>query len=369
MEERILLAHGSGGALSHELVREVFARQFNNPFLDDLGDAAVVGELPPGRLALTTDSYVVQPLFFPGGDIGKLAVCGTVNDLAVAGARPLYLTAGFILEEGLPLETLERVVASMARTAREAGVVIVAGDTKVVEHGAADGLFINTAGVGVVPPGIDLGPARLRPGDALLINGPVGDHGLAVMLQREGLGFQSTLQSDVAPLHGLIAALLDAVPGQVRCMRDATRGGLATVLNEWVLPPSIPPEGGEVAHISRSEEGPSPISPPSGETKGGEIGIEIKESTIPVREAVRAACELLGLDPLYAANEGKVVIAVAAEAAEAVLSVLHAHPLGQEAALIGRVTAEHAGRVVLRTPYGARRILPMLTGAQLPRIC
>lgn len=369
MEERILLAHGSGGALSHELVSEVFARQFSNPFLNDLGDAAVMGELPPGRLALTTDSYVVQPLFFPGGDIGKLAVCGTVNDLAVAGARPLYLTAGFILEEGLPLETLERVVTSMAETAREAGVLIVAGDTKVVEHGAADGLFINTAGVGVVRPGVDLGPVRLQPGDALLINGPVGDHGLAVMLQREGLGFQSALQSDVAPLHELIAALLNAVPGQVRCMRDATRGGLATVLNEWAFPPSIPPEGGEARTISRSGEGIPPISPPSGGTKGGRIGIEIEEAAIPVREAVRAACEFLGLDPLYAANEGKVVVAVAAEAAETALSVLRAHPLGQESTIIGYVTDGHAGRVVLRTPYGSRRILPMLTGAQLPRIC
>jgi len=386
MQDQILLAHGSGGVLSHELVRDVFARHFSNPFLDDLGDAALVGELPPGRLALTTDSYVVQPLFFPGGDIGKLAVCGTVNDLAMAGARPLYLTAGFILEEGLPLETLEHVVASMAETAREAGVLIVAGDTKVVEHGAADGLFINTAGVGVVPPGVDLSPAYLRSGDALLINGPVGDHGLAVMLQREGLAFQSTLQSDVAPLHGLIAALLDAVPGQVRCMRDATRGGLATVLNEWVLPPSIPPEGGEdgvpegyVAgytpippkggEVSPGGQKAPPISPPLGGTKGGKIGIQIAETAIPVREAVRAACEFLGLDPLYAANEGKVVIAVAAEAAEAALSTLRAHPLGREAALIGRVTAEHTGRVVLRTPYGARRILPMLTGAQLPRIC
>ncbi len=359
MEDQILLAHGSGGVLSHELIRDVFARHFANPYLDDLGDAALVGELPPGRLALTTDSYVVQPLFFPGGDIGRLAVCGTVNDLAVAGARPLYLTAGFILEEGLPLETLERVVASMAETARAAGVVIVTGDTKVVEHGAADGLFINTAGVGVVPPGVDLSPAHLRPGDALLINGPVGDHGLAVMLQREGMGFGSTLQSDVAPLHGLIAALLDAVPGQVRCMRDATRGGLATVLNEWVFPPANPPDGGAA----------TPISPPPGGTKVGKIGIEIEETAIPVREEVRAACEFLGLDPLYAANEGKVVVAVAEEAVDVALSTLRAHPLGRDAALIGHVTREHAGRVVLRTPYGARRIVPMLTGAQLPRIC
>lgn len=335
MEDQILLAHGSGGVLSRELVREVFVRHFSNPWLDDLGDAAVLDALPPGRLALTTDSYVVQPLFFPGGDIGKLAVCGTVNDLAVAGARPLYLTAGFILEEGLPLETLERVVASMAETARAAGVAIVTGDTKVVNHGAADGLFINTAGVGVVPPGVALSPAHLRPGDALLVNGPVGDHGLAVMLQREGMGFASTLQSDVAPLHGLIAALLDAVPGQVRCLRDATRGGLASVLNEWT----------------------------------SQIGIEIEEAAIPVREEVRAACEFLGLDPLYAANEGKVVIAVAQAAADVALATLRAHPLGRDAARIGRVTSEHTGRVVLRTLYGARRIIPMLTGAQLPRIC
>lgn len=348
MNDRILLAHGSGGVLSHELILDVFARHFTNPFLDDLGDAAIVGELPPGRLALTTDSYVVQPLFFPGGDIGALAVCGTVNDLAVAGAYPLYLTAGFILEEGLPLETLERIVVSMAKTAREAGVAIVAGDTKVVDHGAADGVFINTAGVGVVPPGVDLSPAHLREGDVLLINGPVGDHGLAVMLQREGMGFGSLLESDTAPLNGLIATLLDAVPGQVRCMRDATRGGLATVLNEWVAPP---------------------LSPPSGGTQGWEIGIEIEEDTIPVREEVRAACEFLGLDPLYAANEGKVVIAVAAEATDVALSTLRAHPLGRDAAIIGRVTEDHPGRVVLRTPYGARRIVPMLTGAQLPRIC
>ena len=338
MEDRILLAHGSGGVLSHELIRDVFARHFANRFLDDLGDAAVVGELPPGRVALTTDSYVVQPLFFPGGDIGELAVCGTVNDLAVAGAQPLYLTAGFILEEGLAMETLERVVTSMAATARAAGVVIVTGDTKVVGHGAADGLFINTAGVGVVPPGTELGPAYLRPGDALLVNGTLGDHGLAVMLQREGLAFDSALESDTAPLNGLIAALLDAVPGQVRCMRDATRGGLATVLNEW------------------------------GEAAPG-VGIEIEEAALPVREAVRAACEFLGLDPLYVANEGKVVVAVAAAAADAALTALRAHPLGRDAAIIGRVTGEHAGRVVLRTPYGSRRIVQMLTGAQLPRIC
>ncbi len=336
MTDVILLAHGSGGLLTHELIREVFLRCFANPALAALDDAAALPPLPLGRLALTTDSYVVQPLFFPGGDIGKLAVCGTVNDLAVTGATPLYLTCGFILEEGLPLETLERVVDSMAAMAREAGVQIVTGDTKVVERGAANGLFINTAGVGVIPPGVELGPARLRPGDVLLVNGPVGDHGAAVMLAREGLNFRTDLQSDCAPLNRLIAALLEAAPSAVRCMRDATRGGLATVLCEW------------------AESG---------------VGIEIEETAVPVRDPVRAVSEFLGLDPLYSANEGTLTLAVAPEAAELALAALRAHPLGREAAIIGRVTAEHAGRVVLRTPYGARRILQILTGAQLPRIC
>lgn len=336
MSETILLAHGSGGLLTHELLREVFLSRFDNPLLAELGDAATLPPLPPGRLALTTDSYVVQPLFFPGSDIGRLAVCGTVNDLAVSGATPLYLTCGFILEEGLPLELLVRVVDSMAATAREAGVQIVTGDTKVVERGAADGLFINTAGVGVIPPGVELGPAHMQPGDAVLINGTVGDHGIAVMLAREGLNFHADLRSDCAPLNGLSAAVLEAAPGSVRCMRDATRGGLATVLCEW------------------AESG---------------MGLEIEERAVPVREEVRAACEFLGLDPFYAANEGKVVMVVAAAAAEAALAALRAQPLGRDAALIGRVTAEHAGCVVLRTPYGARRVVQMLTGAQLPRIC
>ncbi|MBN1877852.1 MAG: hydrogenase expression/formation protein HypE [Anaerolineae bacterium] len=337
MNDIILLAHGSGGVLSHELTRDLFARHFDNSVLDEMGDAAVLETLPPGRLALTTDSYVVQPLFFPGGDIGKLAVCGTVNDLAVAGATPQYLTAGFILEEGLSLETLERVVISMAATARAAGVQIVSGDTKVVNHGAADSLFINTAGVGIVPQELMLSPALLRPGDVILVNGTVGDHGIAVMLQREGLGFGAALESDCAPLNGLIAEVLAAVPSDaVRCMRDATRGGLATVLNEWV---------------------------------GDTTGIEIEETAVPVREDVRAACELLGLDPLYAANEGKVVIAVDPGVAGRVLAVLRAHPLGCNGAIIGQVTASHPGRVILSTPYGARRVVQMLTGAQLPRIC
>ncbi|MGC9399421.1 MAG: hydrogenase expression/formation protein HypE [Anaerolineae bacterium] len=336
LDHHILLSHGSGGLLSHELIRDVFARHFANPHLDARNDSALLEDLPPGRLALTTDSYVVQPIEFPGGDIGKLAVCGTVNDLAVVGATPRYLTAGFILEEGLPLETLERIVVSMAATAQVAGVQIVTGDTKVVERGAADGLFINTAGVGIVPTDLSLSPANLQSGDVLLINGTVGDHGMAVMMQREELAFTSTLKSDCAPLNGLIAALLNAVPGAVRCLRDATRGGLVTVLNEW-------------AHHG--------------------VGIDIVEDAIPMREEVRAVSELLGLDPLYAANEGKVVIAVAPEAAETALAALQAHPLGRAAAVIGEITGEHAGRVVLKTPYGARRILQMLTGAPLPRIC
>jgi hydrogenase expression/formation protein HypE len=339
MSGSIQLAHGSGGQLTHELIRDQFSRQFSNPILALLGDSALVdlGMGSDGRLALTTDSYVVQPLFFPGGDIGKLAVCGTVNDLSVAGARPLYLTAGFILEEGLPLETLERVVGSMAQTARQAGVQIVAGDTKVVERGAADQLFINTAGLGVVPEGIQVAPTRLRPGDQILINGPVGDHGMAVMVQREGLQFSSTLVSDCAPLNDLLGTVLTSLPGAVHCMRDPTRGGLATTMCEWA--------------------------------GAGGVGIEIEETAVPIRDEVRAICEALGLDPLYAACEGKAVIAVAPEASERALELLRGHPLGRGAQAIGRVTGEHAGRVALRTFLGTRRPLEMLVGAQLPRIC
>ena len=344
----VLLAHGSGGQLSHELVRQVFVHHFDNAILRELNDAAIVQvegcrlrlgteSLCDLQLAFTTDSYVISPLFFPGGDIGKLAVCGTVNDLAVSGAEPRYLSAAFILEEGLPLETLERVVLSMAETARAAGVRIVTGDTKVVDHGAADGLFINTAGVGVVPAGRKLVPSNLRPGDRILINGTIGDHGMAVMIQREGLSFRSALVSDCAPLNELIAGLLAACPDGVRCMRDPTRGGMVTTLSEWA----------SVAGV----------------------GIEVEEVAIPLREEVRGACEMLGLDPLYVANEGKVVVAVAPQFAEAALHALRAHPLGQGAANVGRVTEEHPGRVVLRTLLGARRILDMLVGEQLPRIC
>jgi hydrogenase expression/formation protein HypE len=342
--ELVLLAHGSGGRLSHDLVERLFVRYFDNPTLLQLDDSAVVevpgtgDPIPRPRLAFSTDSYVVSPLFFPGGDIGKLAVCGTVNDLSMSGARPLWLSAGFILEEGLPLADLERIVASMAATAKQAGVQIVTGDTKVVDRGSADKLFINTAGVGLVPPGVEIAGDRARPGDRVILSGTIGDHGMTIMTQREGLQFDSPLESDCAPLNDLVAGLLATLPsGAIRCLRDPTRGGLATTLNE--------------------------LAARSG------AGIEIDEMAVPVREAVRGACELLGLDPLYVANEGKLVAIVAAEAAQAALEGLRAHRYGREAALIGQVTADHPGRVVLRTALGARRVVDMLVGEQLPRIC
>lgn len=336
----VMLAHGSGGRMTHELIGEVFRKHFRSPLLANQDDAAVWSPaLPEGaRLALTTDSYVVQPLFFPGGDIGKLAVCGTVNDLAMVGARPLYLSAGFILEEGLAFADLERVVQSMAHSAYESGVEFVTGDTKVVDRGRAggDGLFINTAGVGVVPPGISPSGANARPGDRVLLSGAIGMHGLAIMTLREGLRFSLPLESDCAPLNGLVNVMLEAYPA-IRCLRDPTRGGLATTLNE-------------IAAQSR-------------------VGIELDEDSIPVPEGVRAACELLGLDPLYAANEGKLVAIVPAEQEARVLEAMRRHPLGQQAAPIGRVVSDHPERVVLNTALGAHRVLDMLSGALLPRIC
>jgi len=326
-------------------VEQVFVHRFANPMLAELNDSAIIelaklhieSAVPATVLAFTTDSYVVSPLFFPGGDIGKLAVSGTVNDLAVTGATPLYLSTGFIIEEGLPMETLERVVTSMAATASIAGVQIVTGDTKVVNHGAADGLFINTAGIGLAPAGTRLTPANLRPGDQILINGTIGDHGVAVMMQRQELSFHSALLSDCAPLNTLIAALLAACPGEVRCMRDPTRGGLVTILSEWAT--------------------------------AANLGIEIEDAAIPVREEVRGLCEMLGLDPLYVANEGKVVAALSPASAETGLGALQSHPLGRQAAIIGHVTAEHPGRVVLHTTLGVHRLLEVLVGEQLPRIC
>ena len=333
--ERILLAHGSGGRLTHELIRNLFQRHFANPYLNALNDAAV---LPPrgGRLALTTDSYVVQPIFFPGGDIGKLAVCGTVNDLSMVGAVPVYLTVGYILEEGLPFDDLERIVSSMADTAKAADVQIVAGDTKVVDRGGVDKVFINTTGLGWIPEDVAVGPEQIRPGDAILVSGSVGDHGIAIMCQREGLEFGTPLVSDCAPLNGLVGALLER-PSDVRAMRDPTRGGLATTLIE----------------LARS----------SG------LGFAIDETSVPVHEAVRGACELLGLDPLYVANEGKLVLVAPWERAESVLGAMHAHPLGRDARIIGRVVDAHPGKVTLRTALGVRRVLEMLVGEQLPRIC
>jgi hydrogenase expression/formation protein HypE len=334
-DDVILLAHGSGGTLGHELIHEVFLRHLQDPTLQALEDASLL-QLDGGQPAFTTDSYVVKPIFFPGGDIGKLAVCGTVNDLAMRGARPLYLSVGFILEEGLTLAELERIVASMAHTANEAGVRIVTGDTKVVERGSADRIYINTAGIGVVPEGVNVSARAARPGDVVLLSGAIGDHGMAIMTQREGLAFSSPMESDCAPLNGLVADLLEACP-DVHVLRDPTRGGLATTLNEL-----------------------------AGQSQ---VGIEVKESRVPIHDAVRAASELLGLDPFYVANEGKLIAIVPEEQADVALQALRGHPYGREAARIGRVVAEHTGRVVLETLLGTHRLLDMMAGEQLPRIC
>ena len=333
--ERILLGHGSGGKLSADLLQEVFLPALGNPVLNRLEDQAIV-TLNGARLAITTDSFVVKPLIFRGGDVGSLAVHGTINDLAMGGAEPLWLSAAFILEEGLPIETLRRVVASMRDAAANAGVQIVAGDTKVVEKGSADGIFINTTGIGLVREGITLSAARAQAGDTILVSGMLGDHGIAILAEREGLQFETAVQSDSAPLHTLVASLLEATR-DVRCLRDPTRGGLSSTLNE--------------------------IATSSG------VGMELLETSIPVREEVRGACEMLGLDPLYVANEGKLVAIVAPGSAEKALRALQNHPLGKDARIIGRVTAEHPRMVVMRTPFGTTRIVDMLAGDQLPRIC
>jgi hydrogenase expression/formation protein HypE len=332
----IVMGHGGGGKLGNELVEHLFLPAFRNPALENLGDAAVF-ELGPGKLAMSTDSFVVQPLFFPGGSIGALAVNGTVNDLAVSGAEPKYLSASFILEEGFPLAQLAAVVDAMADAAATAGVRIVTGDTKVVERGHGDGCYINTAGVGVLRHGVIVGPHRAQPGDAVLISGTIGDHGMAIMSVREGLEFESQIRSDCAALNGMIAEVLDAAGDAVHVMRDPTRGGLASTLNE-------------IATASN-------------------VGIEIDETSLPVRLEVQSACELLGLDPVYVANEGKAVFFVAPEAADQILQVLRAHPLGRDAARIGQVTAQHARMLVARTAMGANRVIPMQIGEQLPRIC
>ncbi len=329
------MSHGSGGKAMAQLVEEMFGAAFDNPLLARRNDQAVF-DPPPGRLAVTTDSYVVSPLFFPGGDIGSLAVHGTVNDLAMAGARPLYLTAGFIIEEGFALRDLARIVASMAAAAAGAGVAIVTGDTKVVERGKGDGVFINTTGIGVVPPGVAPSGDRARPGDAVLVSGFVGDHGVAIMSTRENLSFETTIASDSAALHGLVAAMVGAVP-DIHVLRDPTRGGLATTLNE--------------------------IARQSG------VGMLLDERAIPVRGEVAAACELLGLDPLYVANEGKLVAICAPGDAARLLEAMRGHPLGMDAAVIGTVIDDDHRFVQLRTTFGGKRIVDWLAGEQLPRIC
>lgn len=333
--ERVLLGHGSGGKLSGDLIRDVFLAAFQNPALACLDDQAIVS-INGLCLAFTTDSFVVKPLFFPGGDIGSLAVHGTVNDLAMGGAQPLCLSVAFIIEEGFPMESLRRVTASLQRAAANAGVQVVTGDTKVVEKGSGDGVFINTSGLGVVPDGVRLSADQARPGDRVLLSGPIGEHGIAILAQREGLEFETDLASDSAALHTLVAAMLSTGSG-IRCMRDPTRGGVSSALNE-------------IAARSR-------------------VGIEIDERAIPVREEVKGACELLGFDPLYVANEGKLVAIVAPDAADRVLAAMRQHPLAPQAAIIGSVTAAHVGMVIMRTVVGPTRIVDMLAGDQLPRIC
>jgi hydrogenase expression/formation protein HypE len=339
-EERITMSHGAGGKATQTLIEAIFLDAFRNPLLEPLEDAAHL-QVNGTRIALTTDSYVVSPLFFPGGDIGDLAVNGTVNDLAVSGATPLSLSAAFILEEGFPIAELTRIVASMQAAAQRAGVAIVTGDTKVVERGKADGCYINTAGVGAVERDVALGVATARPGDAILVSGPIGDHGVTIMLARGELDIEADVTSDTAPLNGLVADLLSQVPaaggGGVRALRDATRGGVATILNE----------------IARAAG----------------VGILVTEEDIPVRDEVRGASELLGIDPMYVACEGRLVAVVDGQDADRALGALRAHPLGEQAAIIGRVTAEPPGIVQLKTAFGGTRIVDMLVGDPLPRIC
>jgi hydrogenase expression/formation protein HypE len=334
--DRIVLGHGSGGKLSHDLIAKKFLPSFDNAILRAGDDAGVTQVNACTRLAISTDSHVVWPLFFPGGDIGRLAVCGTVNDVAMVGATPKYLTAGFILEEGFELDELERIVESMKIAADEAGITIVAGDTKVVQKGKADGLYINTTGLGVIPDGIEIGGALARPGDAVILSGPIGDHGIAVLSARGELGFEADVHSDVAPLNHLIAAMLGA-SDELHVLRDPTRGGVATTLNE----------------IARQSN----------------VGITLYEKSIPVRPAVRAACEMLGFDPLYVANEGKLIAIVGRVEADQVLAVMRQNRYGEEAVIVGEVQPEPKGRVLMKTAIGSHRIVDVLMGEMLPRIC
>jgi hydrogenase expression/formation protein HypE len=333
---RVDLSHGAGGRAMGQLIDEIFRAAFDNPLLDRGNDQAAF-DVPAGRMVMSTDGYVISPLFFPGGDIGSLAVHGTINDVAMAGARPLHLAASYILEEGFPLADLQRIAESMGRAAREAGVAIVTGDTKVVERGKGDGVFISTTGIGLVPAGLDLSADRARPGDRVILSGCIGDHGVAIMSKRANLGFETEIRSDSAPLHGLVADMVRAAGSSLRVMRDPTRGGLAAVLNE--------------------------IAQQSG------IGFTIEEQAIPVRPEVVAACELLGLDPLYVANEGKLIAIVAADATGPLLAAMRAHPLGQDAAIIGEVTEDEQRLVQMTTSFGGGRIVDWLAGEQLPRIC
>ncbi len=334
MEDRILLAHGSGGTLSHDLIEKSFVSALGNPILNKLDDSAVF-ELC-GRLAFTTDSYTVSPIFFPGGDIGKLAICGTVNDLAMSGATPLYLSLSFIIEEGLPTAELEQIVNSICQAINEAKVHIITGDTKVVNRGAADKLFINTSGVGIVPAGVDISGVNAKPGDKVILSGSLGEHGIAILSKRQGLEFNVPVESDCAPLNRLVAEML-AVSANLHCLRDPTRGGLATTLNEFA--------------------------------QQSNVGIKIEEDNLPVNEAVQAACELLGFDPLHMANEGKLVAVVASSDTDKILAKMRHNRYGREATIIGEIVKEHPGRVIMKTRLGSSRIVDMPVGELLPRIC
>ena len=336
--KNIVLGHGSGGKLTSELIEKVFLPAFANPLLDKLDDQAVF-QINGARLAFTTDSFVVSPIFFPGGDIGSLAINGTVNDLAMSGARPLYIAAAFILEEGLPAEDLRRVVNSMGASARQAGVQLVTGDTKVVNRGKGDQIFITTTGIGVIERDVNISADRARPGDKIILSGHIGDHGMAIMSQRENLEFEGAIESDCAALNGLVNSMLDATPNEeaIHCLRDPTRGGVATTLNE-------------IAARSR-------------------VGMRLDERLIPVRETVKGACEVLGLDALYVANEGKLVGIVAANAAGEILQRMRSHALGRDATIIGEVVADHPGMVLMTTGIGGTRVLDVMFGEQLPRIC
>ncbi len=334
-QDRILLAHGSGGTMMHELIEDVFAQDFDDEELATDEDAAAL-DLPPGLVAMSTDTFVVNPIFFPGGDIGRLAVCGTVNDVATSGAKPLYLSVGFILEEGFPVEDLRRVLVTMKESAKEAGVHIVTGDTKVVEKGHGDSIYINTAGIGVIPEGVHLSAADCKPGDKILLSGSLGDHGIAIVSIREGLSFDTDIETDAAPLGSLVAAVLEAAP-DVRCFRDPTRGGLASTLNE--------------------------LAAASG------VSMTVEEEKVPVHPQVRGASEMLGYDVFQVANEGKMIAVVPPEQAEAALEAMKSTPYGEEAVIVGEVEAEPAGKVYVQTAFGAKRIMDMLVGEQLPRIC